>query len=580
MKKNIKNNQNKKNGDNIMNKALIVIAVLIVVFGGYLLFFKTKGNEEIAINDVKLDLVNKVTGQSGDLYLDKNGKVYLSLTNLLQNSNLSAFVKRFAVSKNDVYNQNTLDAILLNVTNVTKIDYVGNDLIQDSHYLLTTKNGKEVYIYDYAILQDKIINLVDNEEYNTAVDNITKALAYNIGADDKSIDAAEVTVNVNSITVKINGTTSEVKMDGDEVLLYSSGTQTKASEFVAKSVEVVKTDKQSQRSYADLGTVVNITEHVDSKIDDTYGVKGMKKYMEDHNITLDTIIYGDKKMPTACNCQGYSGYKDEDYNVCRDVTGHACWTPDDGYLNPFLPPIPDGSGNYSDTQRADISELAHSSYEKNKSKVEDAVKSKETKWWVYWNGSLSVSNPGKGLSNADTGCEKDRLGDNSCAGYTCYGTAEYCQKIIKNNKDKLGLTDADINRLFTDGRKADYIDPLCYSTDEESRKKGENCDNISNTGNNNIIEDDKVTPIQGKNGPECPDGTVKCDDWCCKKKTSSSDSKEKDEKEAEEEKRQQTIKESQQKAKEDARNTCISECNKLSNQSYVSSCLRSCPPID
>ena len=64
---------------NKINITLVILAVLIFVFGGYVLFFKGKGNPSIANEKIikeAIEFKSIARGEYGNLYLDLDGKVY------------------------------------------------------------------------------------------------------------------------------------------------------------------------------------------------------------------------------------------------------------------------------------------------------------------------------------------------------------------------------------------------------------------------------------------------------------------------------------------------------------------------
>lgn len=472
----------------IINIALFVIAFLIFVSGGYVLFFKNKDNNRQTSDDSimqqfdKVEFTNKVVGQSGDLYLDQNGRVYFVLSDYLKDDKtLMSFVRTFKTIKNAVYGYSQINAILLNTLDVMRINYIAEDTVQDSYYLLTMSGGKQMLIYDYEIMGKQIINIVENVEHNAKVDEFNGVYLARLGdgngADIEAIIGEEKTDDI-LIGIKQGSLSIYRKKDGKNYIRENDGTEKEITSEVANNLnETIKGYIKTLNDYSDKtygknmenlppeNKIVKLNDQASKNILDKYGVIKTKDYMDKKNITLDRVVNNEIRMPSMCNCMGYSGFKDEDYNICRDVTGIACWTPDEGYINPYLrPTIDEKTGLYSTDTRIDISYTAEHNDKQNAKKIQDAVKSGTDKWWVYINGKLTVADPNKDLSKSDTGLYRDRL-TGEIAGFECYGSAEECKNQLKSHVqagDLDNTTIEDVDNLFETGHKKNYVDPKDY----------------------------------------------------------------------------------------------------------------------
>lgn len=482
--------EKKNNKLNKIDVVLLILAILIVISGGYVLFFKNKKDDRYMSDDMimqqygKIEFTDKVSGQSGDLYLDQNGRVYFALSDFLKDDKtLMSFVRTFKTIKNDVYNSTEIKAILLNALNVMGINYIVEDTVQDSYYLLTMSGGKQMLIYDYEIMGKQIINIVENIEHNAKIDEFNGVYLARLGdgkgADIEAIIGEEKTDDI-LIGVKQGSISIYRKKDGKNYIKEDDGTEKEITPEVEKTLsETAKSYVKTVNDYSDKtygknmenlppeNKIVKLTEQVSKDILDKYGIVKTKEYMEKKDITLDKVVNSIVGMPATCNCMGYSGFKDEDYNICRDVTGLACWTPDEGYINPYLrPTIDEKTGLYSTDTRVDISYTAEHNDKKMQAKIQDAVKSGSNKWWVYINGKLTVAEPSPTLSKADTGLYKDRL-SGKIAGFECYGSAEDCKRQLKSHVQSGDLdstTIEDVDNLFETGHKVNYVDPKDYHT--------------------------------------------------------------------------------------------------------------------
>ncbi len=216
-----------KSGNNTI--MIIVIISLIIVIGLliYFLFIKNNNvddnqdnsNQTVIVD--KIEFIKKVSGSSGDIYLDKKGNVYLTLSALIEdNSSLRQLVKEYDVVKNNVYNDDKIEAILLNISGVKEIEYVTNNLTsldktKEYNYFSLKKDVDSEYILiDEMIASDAIISInkyvelskeENDEQDNTKDDNNDDNTS---GNDSNNVDNNNNTSGNDSNNVDNNNNTS------------------------------------------------------------------------------------------------------------------------------------------------------------------------------------------------------------------------------------------------------------------------------------------------------------------------------------------------------------------------------------
>ena len=458
---------------NKINITLVILAVLIFVFGGYVLFFKGKGNPSIAnekITKEAIEFKSIARGEYGNLYLDLDGKVYFEPFSILIKSNtLQTVIQSFNTKKNNVYNKETLDAILLNIVNVDFIRYVVEDNSQNDYYLLIQRDGTRYLINNVEIILKGIINPVEDIENNNDLSDLKNVFMFNVGKNGANVEKIIGEDETPDILIGIVAQNSSKKIsiyekrDGEIYIKRGDGEEEKLTDETKKELSseeknyVEKIEEYVEKKYGkDLeklppkNNIVQIknNEHVSKAIMDKYG----KKVSADFPSNESTYV---------CSCGSYTGFRmASEENVCRDVLGYACWTKDEGYINPYLRPNWDGT-------RVDVSAKVEFTEQQRKEQIEELKKSKEKKRWFWSNGSLTISDIGSMLKDEKSALVRKSV-DGTVAGMDCLGTYDECLTYMQNHKSELNLTDSEIKSIFEAGRKEDYPNPKDYHVSESS----------------------------------------------------------------------------------------------------------------
>ncbi len=157
----------------ILKTIIIVIVIIGVIVLSYLLFFKkdtkeSENNTQTENREVnKIEFIKKVSGESGDVYLDNKGMVYYHLSDNMRNSSNHGLVnleQKFNTVINSVYDKDTISAILLNIANVSSVEYVNSEqeyngmTLQLNYFKFNTTTAKEYRFIDTGIINDTIIS--------------------------------------------------------------------------------------------------------------------------------------------------------------------------------------------------------------------------------------------------------------------------------------------------------------------------------------------------------------------------------------------------------------------------------------
>lgn len=158
------------NRSNSKFSTVIIILLILALAGALYYIFKNKNENlkddepkkeiEVISNTKKIEFNKKVSGTSGDLYLDKDGKAYIVLSNILSMDNIASLSQEFNVEKNDVYDSDTVKAILVVLPNVVEIGY--DD--ETSNFTLKTKDDVIYNISDTNIRTKSIIYLEEKKQ--------------------------------------------------------------------------------------------------------------------------------------------------------------------------------------------------------------------------------------------------------------------------------------------------------------------------------------------------------------------------------------------------------------------------------
>lgn len=464
---------------NIVNVLLIVLAILIFGFGGYILLFKDKRENPTAIQKgeikEKIEFTKDVVGEYGELYLDIDGRVYYVLSPEFENNdNLASFLRRYDTVSNDIYGDSEITAILLNISSVRSINYVDEDA-DGGKYIILQTNGKRYCLKD-TDLEKGLVNLKEDDLYNNFVNGLTQAYAAKIGDSNvtaviERIEASKGKPYVKINVVNANGLgdyTLVFRPEGTYIVLNNSGVEIEVpadSEYV----------RQYQDYYKDAyGREYDITRELPGNLvlqgDGTRVSKEIEeKYGKKKYTTRDLTERGLQK---SCSCGYYKGFADtyNGYGICRDYTGNACWTPDEGYINPYLG-VKLENGKVTD-KLIDYSPNAAKKEENAKKDIQEAIEDGYDRLWTYtapgtdkgeglsvepvtdinkkWGTGLETFNRQKN-KNINTNNRKVD-GDVVLESYSCRGTYEECKKVFLINLSRFGYSKADIDLLFEGGK--------------------------------------------------------------------------------------------------------------------------------
>jgi len=154
--------------DVIINIVIMVVGALIITGLLYFLLFRNGDNKnKFSQNVGEIIFTKKVSGKYGDLYLTKDGKVYLDLNNDSLSNGLLNLEQEYNVQKNNIYKSEKINAILLTVSNVNTINYT------NGYYSIKTNIRKEYSINDNDIIGKNAIDLIEKiDDSNDTVEKI------------------------------------------------------------------------------------------------------------------------------------------------------------------------------------------------------------------------------------------------------------------------------------------------------------------------------------------------------------------------------------------------------------------------
>lgn len=175
----------------------VLVIILIIALAGVAYYFfiytnneksnKTEEKEkEVVSNITKIEFVKRINGTSGNLYLGKDNKAYFVLSNILSVDSIATLAQEFNIEKNDIYNSDTVKAILIVLPSVTDIGY--DD--EKSNFTLKTKDDIDYSISDADIRTNNRIYLeevkpLENDD-KTSIDETNKSGENNNGSENNT----------------------------------------------------------------------------------------------------------------------------------------------------------------------------------------------------------------------------------------------------------------------------------------------------------------------------------------------------------------------------------------------------------
>lgn len=166
----VEQNKNKKS---IITCIIILLIVLVIGLGVYFLFIKKddsvsdSGNGQInnSKTNNQIEMVQHKRSYVGDLYLDKEGNLYFSLSKDVENNDnlllLKQKQKKYTnIIKNDIFSDDSINAIILDDDNIDKIDYLPNGQSGMGYFTLLTNDGYLHVISDEQIEVKGILEII------------------------------------------------------------------------------------------------------------------------------------------------------------------------------------------------------------------------------------------------------------------------------------------------------------------------------------------------------------------------------------------------------------------------------------
>lgn len=233
------NNNSSKNG---IIAILIVIIIALIGVGVYFAFIKKDNSQTNNQNDNTKDVVtDKIefkqvkSSYIGDVYLDTDGRTYLSLSKEESGKGWSivqSFIdyynktsKKYTnIVKNNIYNSDSIEALDLNIDGIDGIDYL--TIIPDNMdcYTFLTFDGRLFLLNPVTISSEGKIELIKPNVLQHDIDSVgtDNKGAYAMNSYNNKIyisdaidgDIQEVEITDKSQDIKVNGKVLKIKIIG------------------------------------------------------------------------------------------------------------------------------------------------------------------------------------------------------------------------------------------------------------------------------------------------------------------------------------------------------------------------------
>lgn len=172
-------------------KLAIVLLVIIILALLYLIFMKEDNSSKVENGKAKVEentsVVDKLSftkmaiSETGEMYLDSKGMVYFHLSDEARNANPSIInlEKEYSTVSNNIYNQEKIKAILINIVDVKDIEYITSD--QNSYnnnsvvlnfFRFTTNNNRKYQFIDGGLLVEDNIYKFNTISLTEVIDSI------------------------------------------------------------------------------------------------------------------------------------------------------------------------------------------------------------------------------------------------------------------------------------------------------------------------------------------------------------------------------------------------------------------------
>ena len=172
-------------------KLAIVLLVKIILALLYLIFMKEDNSSKVENGKAKVEentsVVDKLSftkmaiSETGEMYLDSKGMVYFHLSDEARNANPSIInlEKEYSTVSNNIYNQEKIKAILINIVDVKDIEYITSD--QNSYnnnsvvlnfFRFTTNNNRKYQFIDGGLLVEDNIYKFNTISLTEVIDSI------------------------------------------------------------------------------------------------------------------------------------------------------------------------------------------------------------------------------------------------------------------------------------------------------------------------------------------------------------------------------------------------------------------------